>query len=56
MAFTTWVYIIIYNDGVQSKGTFGASSYAEAYAKAEATARNSASAHKGVNSIDVYER
>ncbi len=49
----TWRYVIIYNDGVRSQGTFGAGSYSEAYSKAEATARVSASAHKGVSSIMV---
>ena len=56
MAFTTWTYCIIFNDGVRSQGTFGASSYAEAYAKAESMARASASSHKGVANIIVSER
>lgn len=56
MAFITWEYVIIYNDGTQSKGTFGASSYAEAYAKARATSTLSASAHKGVAEVVVSPR
>lgn len=56
MAFSTWEYIIIYNDGVQTKSTCGASSYAEAYSKASAAARCGASAHKGVAQILVNQR
>lgn len=56
MAFTTWDYVIIYNDGSQSKGSFGAGSYAEAYSKVKATASISASAHKGIADIIVSER
>lgn len=56
MAFITYEYVIIYNDGVQSKGTFGASSYADAYSKASAAASTLASAHKGVKNIVVSPR
>lgn len=50
-----WRYLIIYNDGVRSQGTFGANSYSEAYSKAESTARCSASAHGGVADIIVEQ-
>ena len=57
MAFPRWEYVIIYNDGTQSKGTFGASSYAEAMSKALPADRGHPprTAHGGVSDIYVSE-
>ena len=55
MAFISWNYYIIYNNGVTSSGSFGASSRDEALSKAKATASISASAHKGVAYLSVAE-
>lgn len=55
MAFGRYEIIIIYGDGTQSRLTIGASSYGEAYAKAQATASCSSASHKGVKDIIVNE-
>lgn len=56
MATIVWDTVIIYNDGFQQRINIYASTYAEAYGKAQATASCTAPAHKGIAQIIVSQR
>lgn len=46
-------WVVIFNDGLQTSGQFGASSYAEAKSKAYDMGQSFASSHGGIREVIV---